>query len=135
MPVTNEINVVGVRRSSDSEIIYTQEQSKSGFSTAVTSGNIDVDSLPLPTVCDSISGTSGDSFSTVKDFGANIKTLRIIAETNGLTVQVSVDNTNWSDDIDIPSNSIFSIDMSIRYIKHKNRTAGSDCIYTIEGYL
>ena len=133
MPVTNEVNVVGVRRSADSELLYVAGAAGGAIPVTLSSTSVAVTALPIPTNIDSHSGTGGDSFSSSLDFGAVIKTLFCLIESNGAIIQVSVDNSNWSDDIILPSGIFFGLDIAIRYIKIKNRTAGNNCTYALHG--
>ena len=133
MPDTNQINNVGILRGYNEESIYVEEQDKTGYSCAVTGGNINVDSLPLPTNIASHTGSTTNAFSSSLDFGDTIKTLIVTVLTNGAIIQTSVDNSNWSDDFYVPANTVVGFDIAIRYIKIKSAITDEHASYYLNG--
>jgi len=90
--------------------------------------------VSAPRLCDSYSGTAGDTLSSAQAMDAICSTIKIMAETNDLTVVLSPDGTDYGDEIDIPADSVQILDIVVHSFKVKNRNAGSNSVYTIEGY-
>jgi hypothetical protein len=138
MPVSNQVRIVGVQPSDPAENIPVDIKANSAGALSVaeqvkTGYQTDVRYKSLQDCVDSYTNTAADAFSASQAFAGTCYEIIVIAETNGAILQLSRDGTDWTDNIIIPANVILGLDIKATNWKIKNRTPGSNSVYTIMG--
>jgi hypothetical protein len=80
------------------------------------------------------SGNAPDTYGTPLDFGRIVRTVDVAISNYDAVMCRSLDNVVYDDEFTVFKDMIYSFDCNTRYIKIKNRTAGSVAVYQIVGW-
>lgn len=84
---------------------------------------------------DTHSGNAPDTYGTPIQFDDVAIRVDIFVFDNPAIIKRTPDGTTWNDEIEIPANSMYSIDASTHSINIRNKTAGSIARYQIVGWF
>jgi hypothetical protein len=80
------------------------------------------------------SGNAPDTYGTPHDFGRIVRVVDVVVRNNDAVIQRSLDGVVWDDEITVWTDSGYSFDCNTRYVRIKNKTAGSTAVYQFVGW-